>query len=56
MPSSLPLIPLLMLVVGSLVYALAGNPKVAELGRACAWAGLFGLALGASGVGHSIAL
>lgn len=51
---SISLVSLLMIVIGSLVYALAGNPKVAELGRACAWAGLFGLALGSAG--HSIAL
>jgi hypothetical protein len=39
------LVPALMVVVGALVYALAANPKVSELGRLCAAAGLIGLAI-----------
>lgn len=38
------LVPILMFVGGGLVYALSANPKVAELGRLCAMAGLFGIA------------
>jgi len=43
------LIPVLMIVLGALVYALASNPKVAELGRLCAMAGLFAFAFGWAG-------
>ena len=39
------IVPVLMLVVGALVYGLSSNPKVAELGRCCAFAGLIGLAI-----------
>lgn len=39
------IVPILMLVIGALVYALSSNPKVAELGRCCAFAGLIGLAI-----------
>lgn len=40
------LIPVLMILVGALVYALATNPKLAELGRITCAAGLFALAFG----------
>lgn len=40
----LAIFPLLLAILGALVYALAGNPKLAELGRGAYWAGLFALA------------
>ncbi len=36
--------PLVLAIVGALVYALSTNGKAAEVGRACLWAGLFALA------------
>lgn len=38
------LIPVLLIVVGVLIYALATNPKVAEIGRLMCAAGFFALA------------
>jgi hypothetical protein len=49
-----PLIPILMIVLGALVYALSSNGKVQELGRMCAGAGFIGLAL--AWVPHFVAL
>lgn len=43
------LVPLLMLVVGALMYALSANPKLAELGRLACAAGLFSLAFAYAG-------
>ncbi len=37
---SIPLIPLLVLVAGCLIYALATNAKAQEIGRAMLWTGL----------------
>lgn len=48
------IVPLLMLVLGALTYALASNPKVAELGRLCAMAALFALAFAYAG--HAVSL
>lgn len=42
-------IPVLMIVLGVLVYALAVNPKISEIGRLCAAAGLFAVALTCAG-------
>lgn len=39
-----PIVPSIMVVVGVLMYALATNPKVVEIGRLIAMAGLFGFA------------
>lgn len=39
------LIPVLLIVVGVLIYALATNPKVAEIGRLTFFAGMLSLAL-----------
>lgn len=38
-------VPVLMVVVGALVYALSANPKLVELGRLSAFAGLIGIAV-----------
>jgi len=38
-------IPVLMIVLGTLVYALSANSKMVELGRLCAFAGLIGVAV-----------
>jgi Na+/phosphate symporter len=38
------LFPLVLAVAGALLYALAGNPKLAELGRISFFVGLFWLA------------
>lgn len=35
------LLPLLVLVAGALLYALAANPKLSEMGRLAFFAGLF---------------
>lgn len=35
------IVPLLVAVVGALVYALAANPKLSEMGRLAFFAGLF---------------
>lgn len=48
------IIPILFMVIGALVYALAANPKVAELGRLTFWAGAFAVALYFAGKGVSI--
>lgn len=37
------IVPALVLVVGALVYALSGSPKLAELGRLAFFAGLIAL-------------
>lgn len=42
-------VPVSMFIFGGLVYLLASNPKVAELGRLCAFAGLFAFAFGWAG-------
>jgi Na+/phosphate symporter len=39
-------IPIVLILVGAVVYALAKHPKVSELGRLTFAAGVFGLALG----------
>lgn len=36
--------PIVLAVTGALIYALASNPKVVEVGRAAMWAGFFSLA------------
>lgn len=38
------IVPVVMIVIGALTYALSSNAKAAELGRLCAMAGLFALA------------
>ena len=43
------LLPLLIAVVGLVVYALASNPKVAELGRIAYGCGLLAFLLGSAG-------
>lgn len=43
------LIPVLMILVGALVYALASNPKLGELGRIVFAAGAFALAFAYAG-------
>jgi Na+/phosphate symporter len=40
------LFPVLMIVVGALMYALSANPKLAELGRLLFLAGSIGIAVG----------
>lgn len=47
------LLPLLICIIGLVVYALAANPKVAELGRLSFWVGLlvFLLHFGADSLG-----
>lgn len=37
------IVPLLVAVVGTLVYALAGNAKLAEIGRCLLWVGVLWL-------------
>jgi len=39
-------LPLLIAVIGLLMYILASNPKVAELGRLMFWTGLLAFLLG----------
>lgn len=48
------IVPLLMIVVGVLVYALSANPKVSEIGRLTLFAGLLAFALAFSG--HVVSL
>jgi len=43
--------PLLIAVIGLLMYALAGNAKVVEIGRIMFWTGLLAFLMG-GGVGH----
>lgn len=45
--------PLLVSVIGLLMYILAGNPKVQEVGRIMFWTGLLAFLLG-GGLGHVI--
>lgn len=35
------LVPVLVMLVGLLLYALSANPKVSEVGRTMFWVGLF---------------
>jgi hypothetical protein len=44
---------LLVAVIGLLMYVLASNPKVVEIGRIMFWTGLLSFLLG-GGVGHAI--
>lgn len=48
------LIPILFMLVGCLMYALASNGKVAELGRLLFWAGSFAVALYYAGKGVTL--
>lgn len=48
------LIPLLLAIVGALVYAFAANPKLAELGRILFAAGMFALAFFYAGRGVTL--
>jgi Na+/phosphate symporter len=48
------LIPVLMMIVGLLMYALAANPKVAEAGRILFAAGAFALAFAYAGKAISV--
>lgn len=48
------LFPLLLVVAGALIYGLASNAKVAEIGRLCLMAGLFALAF--EWAGHTVSL
>lgn len=43
------LVPVLMIVVGALMYALCVNPKLAEIGRLTLAAGLFAVAFAYAG-------
>lgn len=43
-------LPLLISIVGLLMYALSANPKVVEIGRIMFWTGLLAFLLG--GAGH----
>jgi hypothetical protein len=45
--------PLLVSVIGLLMYVLAGNPKVVEIGRIMFWTGLLAFLLG-GGVSHVV--
>jgi hypothetical protein len=42
-------VPWIMLIVGTVVYFVAANPKAQELGKLCAAAGLFAIAFGFAG-------
>lgn len=44
---------LLVALIGLLMYVLASNPKVVEIGRIMFWTGLLAFLLG-GGVGHAI--
>jgi hypothetical protein len=44
---------LLISVIGLLMYVLAANPKVQEVGRIMFWTGLLAFLLG-GGVGHAV--
>jgi len=48
------LLPVLLAIVGALIYALAANPKAAELGRLMCAAGLFALAFLLAGKGVTL--
>jgi Na+/phosphate symporter len=48
------LIPVLLIVVGVLIYALATNPKVAEIGRLMCAAGFFAIAFTFAGKGVTL--
>lgn len=41
---ALAIIPILLIIVGALMYGLSSNPKLAEIGRLMLAAGLFALA------------
>lgn len=43
------LIPVLMIVIGALMYALCSNPKLAEIGRLILFAGLLAFAFAYAG-------
>lgn len=43
------LIPILFIIAGALMYALASNPKIAEIGRLLLASGLFALAFAYAG-------
>ncbi len=45
--------PLLIAVIGLLMYVLAGNPKVVEIGRIMFWTGLLAFLMG-GGVSHVV--
>ena len=47
-------IPLLFVVAGVLLFALAAHPALKELGRALMWSGLFAIAFAMTG--HSVHL
>jgi hypothetical protein len=51
----LPLIPLLVLVAGLLMFALAGNAKVVEIGKAMMWTALLVCLMGLASW-HGVAL
>ena len=42
-------LPLLICIIGALMYALSANPKIAELGRLSFWVGLLAFLLTAPG-------
>jgi hypothetical protein len=48
------LLPLLVAVIGLLMYALCANPKLIEVGRIMFWTGLLAFLLG-GGAGHIVA-
>lgn len=43
------LLPLLIAVIGLIMYFIAGNPKVVEVGRIMLWTGLLAFLLGGGG-------
>jgi hypothetical protein len=45
--------PILVSVIGLLMYVLASNPKVQEVGRIMFWTGLLAFLLG-GGIGHAV--
>ena len=48
------IIPILMMIIGALMYALCANPKLAEMGRLLFAAGAFAVAFYFAGKGVSI--
>lgn len=48
------IVPILFMVAGALMYGLAANPKLAELGRLLFWAGAFAVALAYAGRGVTL--
>jgi hypothetical protein len=46
-------LPLLISVIGLLMYVLASNPKIVEVGRIMFWTGLLAFLIG-GGPGHAI--